>query len=49
MFCGDIELFLKGLMKKSNLISMTGAKARNRFFNKLLATIEDSKKRLNIT
>jgi hypothetical protein len=48
VFCGEVENYLHGLMKKSNLISLTGAKARNRFFNKLLATIEASKKRLNI-
>ena len=49
VFCRDVELFLQGLIRKSNLISLSGEKARNRFFNKLLATIEASKKRLAIT
>ena len=48
VFCGDIEHYLRGLLKKSSLISLTGSKARNRFFNKMLATIEASKKRLDI-
>lgn len=47
-FCRDVELFLQGLLKKSNQISLTGSKARNRFFNKLMATLEASRKRLGI-
>jgi hypothetical protein len=48
VFCKDVENYLHGLMRKSNLISLTGSKARNRFFNKLFATVEASKKRLGI-
>ncbi len=48
LFCGNVEQFLQGLLRKSNLISLSGEKARNRFFNKLLLTVEESKKRLNI-
>jgi hypothetical protein len=49
VFCKDVENFLHGLMRKSNLISLTGSKARNRFFNKLFATVEASKKRMDIS
>jgi len=48
-FCRNVELYMRGLMKQSNLISLSGSKARNRFFNKLLYTIEQSKSGLNIT
>jgi hypothetical protein len=47
-FCHSIEKFLRGLMKKSNLISLTGEKERNRFFNKLYKTIEKTKTELGI-
>jgi hypothetical protein len=47
-FCTDVEQFLLGLMKKSNLISLTGEKARNRFFNKLFLSVEELKKRLDV-
>jgi plasmid maintenance system antidote protein VapI len=48
VFCREVENFMHGVIKRSNLISLTGSKARNRFFNKLNGTIEDSKKRLGI-
>jgi hypothetical protein len=48
VFCQDVEHYMRGLLKRSNLISLTGSKARNRFFNKLFATVEASKKRLEI-
>lgn len=48
VFCREVEQFLKGLLKRSNLISLSGSKARNRFFNKLLGTIEASKIRMGI-
>jgi hypothetical protein len=35
LFCGKIERFLNGLIKKSIQISTSAAKERNRFFNKL--------------
>jgi hypothetical protein len=38
-----------GLMKKANLISASNEKERNRFFNKLITTIESTKKNLDIT
>jgi plasmid maintenance system antidote protein VapI len=47
-FCADVEQFLHGLTKKSNLISLTGSKARNRFFNKLQLSVEELKKRLDV-
>jgi hypothetical protein len=48
-FCREVEQFLKGLMKRSTLISLTGSKGRNRFFNKLFASIEASKRRMGIS
>jgi plasmid maintenance system antidote protein VapI len=47
--CGNVEHYMHGLIKKSNLISLSGSKARNRFFNKMLFTIEQSKTRLGIS
>jgi plasmid maintenance system antidote protein VapI len=47
-FCTIIENHMRQLMKKSNLISQSGEKARNRFFNKLLHTIEKAKADLDI-
>ncbi|HLF33341.1 MAG TPA: hypothetical protein VI583_03830 [Cyclobacteriaceae bacterium] len=38
-FCAYTENYLKKLMSKSNLMSVTGDKTRNRFFNKALNTI----------
>ncbi|MCD4724989.1 MAG: hypothetical protein K8R63_09100 [Bacteroidales bacterium] len=43
VFANYIEKFLMGLIKQSNLISVSGAKERSRFFNKLLQTIEQFK------
>lgn len=40
VFCDHIESYFKGLMRKSNLISRTNEKGRNRFFNKLIETVE---------
>ena len=42
-FCESVRQFQKVLMAKSNLISQTGEKARNRFFNKLQSIIEQFK------
>lgn len=47
--CLNVEQYMHSLMKKSTLISLSGSKARNRFFNKMLFTIEQSKSRLNLT
>jgi len=46
--CRNVEHYMHALMKKSNLISLSGSKARNRFFNKMLFNIEQSKSRLGI-
>jgi transcriptional regulator with XRE-family HTH domain len=48
-FCDNVEQHMNQLMKRSNLISVSGEKERNRFFNKLLSTIEKTKNELNIT
>lgn len=47
-FCSTVEGYMRGLMKKSNLISVSGEKERNRFFNKLLSTIEKTRSNLDI-
>jgi len=46
--CRNVEQYMHALMKKSNLISLSGSKARNRFFNKMLLKISESKSRLGI-
>jgi len=46
--CRNVEHYMHGLIRKSNLISLSGSKARNLFFNKMLRTIQQSKDRLNI-
>jgi hypothetical protein len=45
-FSNYISNYLKGLLKKSNMISLYGAKERNRFFNTLFQSIEKLKNRL---
>ena len=45
-FCKTVHQHLKGLMMKSNLISMVSAKERSRFFNRLLANIDEFKNRV---
>jgi len=47
-FCTRVENHLRGLMRKSNLISSSGLKERNRFFNKLYKTIEKTRLELEI-
>ena len=47
-FCVIIEKYLRGLLKRSNMISNTGEKERNRFFNKLFQTIEKTRQELEI-
>ena len=46
-FSGHISRYLSGLLKKSNLISLYGAKERNRFFNTLSVSIDKLKERIN--
>jgi len=45
-FCENVDNYFNKLITKSNLISVSGAKERNRFFNKLLHTIEEFRKRM---
>jgi hypothetical protein len=47
-FCRNVEQHMRQLMKKSNLISVSGEKERNRFFNKLLNTIEKTRRDLDL-
>jgi plasmid maintenance system antidote protein VapI len=42
-FTNHLETYFKGLIKQSHLISSSGAKERNRFFNKLKQTVENFK------
>jgi hypothetical protein len=42
-FCRNVEQHMRQLMKKSNLISVSGEKERNRFFNKLIYTIDKTR------
>jgi hypothetical protein len=44
--CANVEDYLHKLIRKSNMISISGAKERNRFFNKLQQNISEFKKRL---
>lgn len=46
-FSGYVCNYMNGLLKKSNLISLYGAKERNRFFNILFQSIESLKKRVS--
>ena len=45
-FCTNIDNYFSKLIRKSNLISVSGAKERNRFFNKLISIVSDFKKRI---
>lgn len=46
-FSDRIELFLKGLLKKSIQISTSAAKERNRFFHKLIQQLDSFRKKVN--
>ena len=35
-FCKELDKYFRGILRKSNLISLSGAKERNRFFNEQL-------------
>lgn len=48
-FCDNVEQHMRQLIKRSNLISISGEKDRNRFFNKLLNTIAKTRSELDIT
>ena len=45
-FCEQTETYLRNLIRQSTLISKTGERERNRFFNKMSARIQDYKKGL---
>jgi len=47
--CENVKQYMHSLIKKSNLISLSGSKARNRFFNKMLYTIEQAKSRMGLS
>lgn len=46
-FCSYIENHFKGLLKQSNLISLSGTKERNRFFNHMNLLISEFCKKIN--
>lgn len=48
-FCLNVEQHMRQLVKRSNLISVSGEKERNRFFNKLLYMIEKARSDLDIS
>jgi hypothetical protein len=45
-FCEITEKYMKGLIRKSTLISSVSDKERNRFFNGLLKKVSDLKERI---
>ncbi len=45
-FCSNVENYFNKLIRKSTLVSVSGAKDRNRFFNKLLLTIDTFRKKI---
>ncbi len=45
-FAGNIEKFMQGLIKNSTLISSSASKERNRFFNKMIAQVEEFRDRV---
>ncbi|MBS1681295.1 MAG: hypothetical protein JST48_06250 [Bacteroidetes bacterium] len=47
-FCEQTELYLQNLIKKSTQISVTGERARNRFFKNMNAKIESFKPTLGV-
>lgn len=48
VFSGYIHNYMKGLLKKSNRISLYGAKDRNRFFNTLFQSIDELRTRVGV-
>lgn len=47
-FCDNLEQYMRGLIRKSHLISVSGEKERNRFFNTMIHTIEKTRSNLGI-
>jgi len=47
-FCSTIENHMRGLIKKSTLISSSAAKERNRFFNKLIKQVRQFRSRIEM-
>ncbi len=39
-FCSQLDKYFRGILRKSNMISLTGAKERNRFFNEQLHALQ---------
>ncbi|MBN1822057.1 MAG: hypothetical protein JXR31_00870 [Prolixibacteraceae bacterium] len=46
-FCKELDKYFKGLVKKSTLISHTGEKERNRFFNDQLHALDQFRQRID--
>jgi transcriptional regulator with XRE-family HTH domain len=46
VFCENVETYFRRLLRKSNLISVSGSKERNRFFNKLTETIHNFRSKI---
>ena len=42
-FCKELDKYYRGILRKSNMISLSGAKERNRFFNEQLHAIQKLK------
>ncbi len=47
-FCSTIEKYMRGLIKKSTLISSSSSKERNRFFNKLIRQVQQLRSRIEM-
>lgn len=45
-FCIEMDKYFRGIMRKSNLISVSGAKERNRFFHEQIHAIHQLKKKV---
>jgi hypothetical protein len=44
-FCNSVEVYLRGLISSSNLISQVGEKERHKFFNRLLCSVKTFRER----
>lgn len=47
-YCENVRNYLTGIIKRSNLISSSGEKERNRFFNKYLNLLNELRKRISL-
>jgi len=45
-FCRELDKYYRGILRKSNMISLSGAKERNRFFNEQLHAIQKLKRQV---